>query len=67
MEDKASGNEKYNISFRPDWFELPEVQESPKSLLQHHNSKASILWHLAFLYGPALKSIHDHWKNHSFD
>ena len=48
MENKASGNEKYDISFRPDWFELPEVQESLKSLLQHHNSKASILWHLAF-------------------
>ena len=48
MENKASGNEKYDISFRPDWFELPEVQESLKSLLQHQNSKASILWHSAF-------------------
>ena len=48
MENKASGNEKYDISFRPDWFELPEVQESLKSLLQHQNSKASILWCSAF-------------------
>ena len=30
------------ISFRMDWFDL-EVQETLKSLLQHHNSKASIL------------------------
>ena len=31
------------ISFRMDWFNLLEVQETIKSLLQHHNSKASIL------------------------
>ena len=36
------------ISFRIDWLELLEVQETLKSLLQHHSSKASILWHLAF-------------------
>ena len=36
------------ISFRIDWFDLPAVQETLKSLLQHHNSKASILWHSAF-------------------
>ena len=35
------------ISFRIDWFGLA-VQETLKSLLQHHNSKASILWHSAF-------------------
>ena len=38
-----------------------------KSLLQHHNSKASILWHSVFLYSPTLTSIHDDWKNHSLD
>ena len=27
-----------------DWFDLPEVQETLKCLLQHHSSKASILW-----------------------
>ena len=32
------------ISFRIDWFDLLEVQEMLKSLLQHHNLKASILW-----------------------
>ena len=36
------------ISFRIDWFDLLVVQENPKSLLQHHSSKASILWHSAF-------------------
>ena len=34
-------------SFRMDWFGLLAVQGTPKSLLQHHNSKASILWHSA--------------------
>ena len=32
------------ISFRIDWFDLPAVEGTLKSLLQHHNSKASILW-----------------------
>ena len=32
------------ISFRAHWFDLLAVQEILKSLLQHHNSKASILW-----------------------
>ena len=31
------------ISFRMDWLNLPEVQETLKSLLQHHSSKASML------------------------
>ena len=31
------------ISFRTDWFDLPAVQGTLKSLLQHHSSKASIL------------------------
>ena len=35
-------------SFRIDWFELLAVQGTPKSLLQHHNPKASFLWHSAF-------------------
>src|SRR5574337_264110 len=37
------------ISFRKDWFDLLAVQGTLKSLLQHHNSNASILWLLAFL------------------
>ena len=36
------------ISFRIDWFDLLSVQGTLKSLLQHHSSKASILWHSAF-------------------
>ena len=35
------------ISFRMDWLDLLEVQGTLKSLLQHHSSKASILWHSA--------------------
>ena len=36
------------ISFRVDWLDLPVVQGTLKSLLQHHSSKASILWWSAF-------------------
>ena len=54
------------ISFRMDWLDLLAVQEILKTLLQHHSSKASILRHSAF-FRPSLTSIHDYWKNHSFD
>ena len=37
------------ISFRMDWLDFFAVQGTLKSLLQHHNSKASILQHSAFL------------------
>ena len=36
------------ISLRMDWLDLLAVQRTLKSLLQHHSSKASILWHSAF-------------------
>ena len=36
------------ISLRMDWLDLLAVQGTLKSLLQHHSSKASILWHSAF-------------------
>ena len=36
------------ISFRMDWMELLAVQGTLKGLLQHHSSKASILWRSAF-------------------
>ena len=36
------------ISFRMDWLDLRAVQGTLMSLLQHHSSKASILWHSAF-------------------
>ena len=49
------------ISFRIDWLDLLAVQGTPKSLLQHHSSKASILRRsLSFLHSPTLTSIHDH-------
>ena len=55
------------ISFRMDWLDLA-VQRTLKSLLQYHSSEASVLQKaLSFLYSPTLISIHDYWKNHSFD
>ena len=36
------------ISFGMDWLDLLAVQGTLKSLLQHHSSKVSILWHSAF-------------------
>ena len=36
------------ISFMIEWFDLLAVQGTLQSLLQHHSSKASILWHSAF-------------------
>ena len=50
------------ISFSFDWLDLLAVQETLKSLIQHHSSKASILRCSVFF-----TSIHDYWKNHSFD
>ena len=49
------------ISFRIDWLDLLAFQETLKSFLQCHRSKASVLWH------SALTSIRDYWKNYSFD
>ena len=52
-------------SFRMDWFDLlvqGTLKSSPTPQFKSINSLA-----LSFLYGPTLKSIHDHWKNHSFD
>ena len=45
-----SPSDKYSglIFFRMDWLDLLAVQGTLKSLLQHHSSKASILWHSAF-------------------
>ena len=47
------------ISFRIDWFVLLAVQGTPKSLIQHHSTKASIL-----LYTPYWK---DSWTDHGLD
>ena len=38
------------ISFRMDWLDLPAVQGTLKSVLQHHSSKASIFWLSALIF-----------------
>ena len=55
------------ISFRIDWLDLLAVQEtlkgsSPTPQFKSINSSA-----FSFLYSPTFTSIHNHWKNHSFD
>ena len=51
------------ISFRTDWFDLLAVQKSsPGPQFESINSLV-----LSLLYGPSLTSMHDCWKNHSFD
>ena len=54
------------ISFRIDWFDLLVVQKTLKSSIAPQfksiNSSA-----LSLLYSPTLTSVHDFWKNHSFD
>ena len=56
------------ISFRMDWSDLLAVQGTLKSLLQHHGSKASILWRSAFFI---VQLSHPYmtiyWQNHSLD
>ena len=44
----SPSNEHPGLIFRMDWLDLLAVQGTLKSLLQHHTSKASILWHSAF-------------------
>ena len=46
------------ISFWMDWLDLLAVQGTLKSLLQHHSSKASILWHSAFFLFLFLNFFH---------
>ena len=55
------------ISFSMDWLDLLAVQGTLKSLLQHHNSKASILRHSAFFIVQHLHPYMATGKNHSFD
>ena len=44
----SPSNEYPGLIYRMDWLDLLAVQGTLKSLLQHHSSKASILWHSAF-------------------
>ena len=55
------------ISFRIDWFDLLAVQGIFKSLLQHHSSKASVLWHSAFFMVQLSHPYRTVEKNHGFD
>ena len=54
------------ISFMMDWLDLLSVQGTLKSLLQHQFESITSLA-LSFIYSPTLTSMHDYWKNHSFD
>ena len=55
------------ISFKMGWLDLLAVQGTLKSLLQHHSSKASILWCSAFFMVWLSTSVHDYWKSCIFD
>ena len=52
------------ISFRMDWLDLLAVQGTLKSLLQHHSSKASILWCSAFF---TVQLSHPYMTKESYD
>ena len=43
------------------------VQGTLRSVLKHHSSKASVLWHSAIFMVPILTSMHAYWKNNSID
>ena len=62
----SPSTEHPGLIFRMDWLDLLAVQGTLKSLLQHHSSKASILWFSAFLT-VQLSHPYMHWKNHSLD
>ena len=55
------------ISFRMDWLDLLSVQGTLKSLLQHHSSKASVLWHSAFFIVQHTLPYMTTGEKHSFD
>ena len=52
------------ISFRIDWFDLEVYSQESSPIPQFKTINPSVL---NFLYCPTLTSIHDFWKNHSFD
>ena len=63
-----SASNKYSglIPFRIDWFVDPlAVQETQESSTPQFKSIDSSV--LSFLYSPTVTSIHDYWKNHSFN
>ena len=62
-----SPSNKYSglISFRIDWLDLLAVDSQESSPTPQFKSINSSV--LSFLYSPTLTSIHDYWKNYSFD
>ena len=65
----TSSSNEYSglISFRMDWLDLLAVQGTHKSPLQHHSSKASILWRSAFFTLQLSYPYMTTRKNHSFN
>ena len=66
----SPSNEHTGLIFRMDWLDLLAVQGTLKSLLQgtvEPQFKSINFLALSFFHSPTLTSIHDHWKNHSFD
>ena len=57
----------FRVDFQIDWFDLLKVQGTLKSLLQHHNLKASILWHSSFFIVQHSQPYMTTVKKHSFD
>ena len=55
------------ISFRMDWLDLLAVQRDSQESYPTPQFKSISSLVLRFLYSPTLTSIHDYWKNHSFD
>ena len=55
------------ISFRMDWLDLLAVQGTLKAFSPTPQFKSINSLAVHFLYSPTLTSIHDYWKNHSFD
>jgi len=55
------------ISFRIEWLDLLAIQGTLKSLLQEPQFKNINSLAFSFLYSSTLTSIHNYWKNHSFD
>ena len=55
------------ISFRVDWLDLPGVQGTLQESVPTPQFKSINSSAVSFLYSSTLTSVHDYWKNHSFD
>ena len=58
---------QWQISFRMDCLDLLALQGTLKESSPTPRLKSINSWALSFLYSPTLTSIHDYWKNHSFE